>query len=489
MGAIVGCCVRTSSKKTKIIYSKSISDKSYSMLKFKSTITKEDIHALYNLGITLGKGFFSKVILANKKSDPQQNFAVKIIEKQEMDPTLHEDFFNELRILKELDHPNVVKLYEVYSDKDCYYLVMEYLEGGDIVSNLPQTTEEREKRIKKILFQAISALNYTHHNRIVHRDIKPDNMMLCDKSSNSDIKLVDFGFSKKYADDKGLMKSFLGTPFFIAPEVIDQNYTEQCDLWSIGATAYLLFTGHPPFNSQGKSELLKKIKKDEVSYGDEVWKHLSKDAMDLTSKLLVKDPDLRLTAAAALKHGFFKNLYEEVHEKNRFDTDVLKNLLVFRSKEKFKQLVLSMLIKSIPKEQICKLNEVFTAMDFDHQGYINLKELTKSFEIAGIDLTREDIAKIIKRIDFDKDGKLNYSEFLMASISIKDYIDEKQLSSIFSSLDVENRKVIDKENLGIFLARSGRRVMSPNEIEKLFREIGSDSKGIDFESFLKIMKG
>ena len=493
MGVIANCCVQSNTIQVKPLVEKTeeyTKMKSVQpLLRFKSCITKEDIHKLYKIGKTIGKGFFSKVKEAYKINDVNNTkYAVKIIARNDLDPTLHEDFLTELRILKELDHPYVIKLYEVYTDKNNYYLVSEFLAGGDIYNMISKEKTLKEEFIIRVLFQTISALTYCHANNIVHRDLKPDNILFTENNLNSDVKIVDFGLSKKYSDRNELMASFLGTPYFVAPEVIDQSYTEKCDMWSIGATAFMLITGSPPFPDKSRKELMYKIKNSTVSFDQPIWKTLSPEAQSLVSKLLVKDPNKRLSAEQALNHPLFAKVVRNIHGKEKINKEILNNLIAFHSKEKFKQIVLSALIKSIPREEIAKLNMMFSAMDTDHEGTIDMKELRAAFDKAGMDLSQEDIDNLISRIDFDKNGKLNYSEFLVAGSKFKDFFDEQSLIKVFKSFDVENTGYIDCKNLEIWMRRSGKQIENLGDMRKIFKEVGSNNERINLQTFIKMIK-
>jgi len=205
----------------------------------------------------IGEGYFSKVRDAYRTHDGEGStkFAIKTIKKSKVDLNLHIDFLNELQILGSLDHPNVIKLFEVYEDQNHYYLVMEYLSGGDIFQRFQREPLVNESFIAEVFYKVIMAINYCHSIGVCHRDIKPENILFVDNSKDSDVKIIDFGLSKKFNfEHDELMHSFLGTPYFVAPEVIRKEYDINCDMWSIGATAFMLFSGHPPFPEKKKRQ-------------------------------------------------------------------------------------------------------------------------------------------------------------------------------------------------------------------------------------------
>lgn len=459
-------------------------------LKTKYNMSKENIHKIYKISDIIGQGYFSKVKEAVKiGGDPDKKFAIKIIKKKRIDSRLKEDFLNELSILKIIDHPNIIKLYETYEDECNYYLVMEHLCGGDIFHRIDKIDNFNETFIALIFYKIISAINYCHSIGVVHRDIKPDNILFVDESDSAEVKIIDFGLSKKFSSDYSeLMHSFIGTPYFVAPEVIKMEYNFNCDLWSIGATAYMLFTGTPPFPDQSREKVLKNIQCMEPDYSKSRFGQISPEGLDFIKKLLVKNPKKRMTARDALKHKFFKNINKELHNKKFLDFEILKNLRHFQIPIKFKKLVLSALVETLEKDEIKKLNETFYAIDLDHEGFISLEELKKAFENAGLELNEKEIDEIISRIDNDKNGKLNYTEFLMASINIQKIIDNQRLYKLFLKFDTDNTGFIGVESMMKAMLRSGREIENVNEAANIIKEVcRGDHDRLTYEDFYKIM--
>ena len=163
-----------------------------------------------------------------------------------------------MEILKNLDHPNIVKLYELYQDEKFYYLITEFLPGGELFDRIQQSKHFSESKAAKLMRQVMSAVAYCHEKSIVHRDLKPENIIFINKDENSDLKVIDFGTSRSFkADEK--MKKRLGTPYYIAPEVLKREYNEKCDIWSCGVILYILLAGYPPFNGKSEQDIFKKI--------------------------------------------------------------------------------------------------------------------------------------------------------------------------------------------------------------------------------------
>ena len=457
--------------------------------KTKFCISKENIYYLYTFIRFIGEGYFSKVKLAYKNIEGEsRKYAIKIVHKKRVNETLREEFLNELSILSTIDHPNVIKFYETYEDDHNYYLVMEYLEGGDIFKRIENIEGLDELFISKILHKIISAINYCHTIGIVHRDIKPENILFTDKSDDSEIKIIDFGLSRKFntASDY-FMNSFIGTPYFVAPEVIKMKYDFNCDMWSIGATTYMLLTGFPPFYNK-KNKILESIQIDEPDFSQVIWKKISPEGKDFVKKLLLKNPQKRMNSGQALNHKFFQNINKIIHDKVYLDEEILVNLIKFQKPIRFKKIILSSLINSLSKVELSKFNTAFNAIDLDHEGFISNKELKKAFEKLGKELKEEEISEIIKRIDYDKNGKLNYSEFLMASINLKNFINDQRLFNLFLHFDTNNSGYIDKQNLTTALLRNGKEIEDIQDIINVIEEVSKNGNNkISFEDFYQIM--
>lgn len=208
----------------------------------KGKITKD-----YTILNTIGKGGFGEVKKVIHKVS-QDVRAMKIIKKDQVDEQYLQTLQNEIKILKQLDHPNIVKLYEIYSDQDNIYLITEFLEGGELFDLILKTRHFNENIAARIMKQLFQAINYCHSKNIVHRDLKPENLLL-QAADKFDIKVIDFGLSRTFDANK-VMCSKLGTPFYIAPEVLKQKYNEKCDIWSCGVILYILLSGTPPFNGK-----------------------------------------------------------------------------------------------------------------------------------------------------------------------------------------------------------------------------------------------
>mmetsp|Transcript_15070 Transcript_15070/g.12785 ORF Transcript_15070/g.12785 Transcript_15070/m.12785 type:complete len:287 (+) Transcript_15070:121-981(+) len=257
----------------------------------------ENIQKVYHLKRVLGHGHFGTVRLGISIAHKDRKFAIKIVSKEKIKKELHL-LKRELVILRKLDHPNLIRFYETYQDPKFFYFVMEYCEGGELFDRLAKFKQIDETEVAKIMRKAFSAVKHIHTIGIVHRDLKPENFMFKSNDPDSELKLIDFGLSKLFGDEPDKkMKSMVGTPLYAAPEVLNGEYDERCDNWSLGVMMYVLLSGNPPFDGDNTQEIFKKIMEGKYSMNGPEFKRVSRQAKDLISKLLIKNPDKRFTAS------------------------------------------------------------------------------------------------------------------------------------------------------------------------------------------------
>ena len=206
----------------------------------------------------LGSGAFGEVrVCVHRDSGAQR--AVKVLRKSHMDEDEKKMLFNEINNLKDLDHPNILKMYEFFEDEKRYYIVTDICKGGELFDEIVARGKFSEQDASMLIKQVLSCVNYCHTNHIVHRDLKPENILLEQNKEFDQIKIIDFGTSLVFDENKKLDEK-LGTPYYIAPEVLAKNYGPKCDIWSCGVIAYITLSGIPPFNGASDQEIMKKVK-------------------------------------------------------------------------------------------------------------------------------------------------------------------------------------------------------------------------------------
>ncbi|TRY71038.1 hypothetical protein TCAL_06517 [Tigriopus californicus] len=280
----------------------------------------------YILKDVLGTGAFSQVRLAESKDNPGRLHAIKVIDKKALKGK-EDSLENEIRVLRRLDHPNVVKLLEAYESKSSVYLVMDLVTGGELFDRIVEKGSYTEKDAADLIKQVLDAVAYMHREGVVHRDLKPENLLYQCQDEDSKIMISDFGLSKM--EDSGIMATACGTPGYVAPEVLAQKpYGKSVDVWSIGVISYILLCGYPPFYDENDANLFAQILKGksfprfvcEFEFDSPYWDDISEEAKEFIRQLMCVDVEKRLSCEEALKHAWItgakgdRNIHASVSE-------------------------------------------------------------------------------------------------------------------------------------------------------------------------------
>jgi calcium-dependent protein kinase len=229
-----------------------------------------------------------------------------VIKKTDLDEDELEMLYTEIDILSEMDHPNIIKLYEYFEDESRFYLVTDLCKGGELFDDIVKKTRFREWEAALIMKSLLSALCYLHNKGIIHRDIKLENVLLEFSKDNDTVKLIDFGTARRWDiksdDDEDLITEKIGTPYYIAPEVLNKNYNSKCDVWSAGVIAYTLIGGSPPFNGQTDQDIMKAVKDGRFDFRADRFRRMTPPCEDFICKLLTYDFRDRPTAQKMLQH-------------------------------------------------------------------------------------------------------------------------------------------------------------------------------------------
>ena len=362
-------------------------------------------------------------------------------------------FLKEIEILIETDHPNIIRIYEYYQDEVYFYIVTEFVSGGELYDTVVNWNVFNEEKAGYIIYQILSAVNYLHSKNIVHRDIKPENILV-EKSEDPNkinIKLIDFGTCNFFEDKKKLSQK-VGTPYYIAPEVLNYSYNEKVDVWSCGVILYILLVGYPPFSGNSVNEILESVKKGKYEMTGPEWNKISKNAKDLVKKMLLYDPTKRISAETAIQHDWVvkmykKNLSNEVDE--GYFSRVLKNIKNFNAREKFQQATLAFIVHFLySSHEIGRLKEVFITLDKNGDGRLTYKELKDGFEkVYGRQLMDTEVANIMEGVDQDNNGYIEYQEFLRAALNKKTLISESNLRVAFEKFDINKDGKLSKNEI------------------------------------------
>ncbi|KAL2231487.1 serine/threonine-protein kinase PEPKR2-like [Sesamum indicum] len=253
---------------------------------------KKKIEQEYELAKIIGQGKFGSVALCRSKATGEE-FACKTLRKGE------EIVHREVEIMQHLSgHPGVVTLKSVYEDAESFYLVMELCSGGRLLDQMAREGLNSEQKAANIIKELMLAVRYCHEMGVVHRDIKPENILL---TTSGQMKLADFGLAVRILDGQSL-NGVVGSPAYVAPEVLLGNYSEKVDIWSAGVLLHALLVGVLPFQGDSLETVFEAIKKEKLDFTGGVWGAISQPARDLLSKMLTRSVSTRLTANEVLTH-------------------------------------------------------------------------------------------------------------------------------------------------------------------------------------------
>jgi calcium-dependent protein kinase len=471
------------------------------------SINKGDITQFYEVIKKIGEGAYGKIYkVRNKQSGDIR--AMKQITKNKI-PDITK-FQTEIKILSMVDHPNIVRLFEVIEDDKYFNLLQELCTGGELYKKY-QTTQLKEKEIAKIFNQIMSAVAYCHDKGIVHRDLKLENILFASEEPDSPIKIIDFGFSvllgkkpnlkneekEKNSDSSDLkkfgfrrMKSKVGTLYYISPEIIKGNYDEKCDIWACGVILYILLCGYPPFSGNTDKEVYNLITQIKFDFDKEKWKNISKYAKDLIKNMLTPAKN-RYTAKQVLSCKWLEvKLKDANDDKPNYILDY-RHINKYRTYNKFKQAILTFIASRLTSEESKKIQNIFYNIDEDKKGFITFEDFRKyiinEYDIDDLIENEEELRKGFQSVDIDHNNKIDYTEFLAANLDEKIFLKEEKLKEAFRTFDINDSGAIKKDDLIRVLKLED--LPDKNKIvNSIIEENDFDKDGkIGFKDFMKAM--
>jgi calcium-dependent protein kinase len=451
-----------------------------------------DIRKNYEFISMLGHGAFGKVRLYRDKNYKELLFAIKTLKKEGIPQYQFNLLKSEVSILSDLDHPNIVKYFGTFEDDYYIHILMEYLKGHDLnkIIALKKYTKFEEKDMAKIIEQLLKALSFIHSKQIVHRDIKPENILFNNKRDYSTLKLIDFGLATTKRD-----KKHVGTPLFMSPEMVNGESCPKSDIWAVGIIVYLMLTGTYPFkvdqddennneenNDNSNNILYEKIKKKD--YDRNILLDFSPEVQDFIDGCLNKSINNRFDSQDCLSHPWIKKNCT-INDTNIIGNEEKNILFDFIKKSILQKEIYYFIAKFSKEKDLVKFTNFFNKLDGDKKGTLSIDDLDNGFKNIGIKISDEELILIWEGLDFHKDGKVNYSEFLAAMISCHDFKKEDKLSSVFNLFkeNKKNKNYITYESLSN-VAKALNLKIDEEGLKKCFKEYNDELKMEDFKKLI-----
>lgn len=448
--------------------------------------TEQDIKDRYELGEELGRGEFGVTYLCTNKTSGEK-FACKSISKKKLRTRVDiEDVRREVEIMKNLPpHPNIVSLKDTYEDDDAVHLVMELCEGGELFDRIVARGHYTERAAAEVTRTIVEFIQMCHKHGVMHRDLKPENFLFANKKETAALKAIDFGLSVFFKPGERF-NEIVGSPYYMAPEVLKRDYGPQIDVWSAGVILYILLCGVPPFWAETEQGVALAIMRSVVNFNREPWPRVSDSAKDLVKKMLNPDPKHRLTGQQVLDHPWLTNA-KKAPNVNLGET-VRARLQQFSVMNKLKKRALQVIAEHLSVEEAADIKKAFQVMDTNNRGKIDIDELRIGLQKLGLQVVESDLNFLMEAGDVDKGGYLGCGEFVAISVHLKRMSNDDHLHKAFDFFDQNQSGFIEIDELRNALADD---VETDNEdvMNAIMRDVDTDKDGrISYDEFAAMMK-
>ncbi|KAL6563921.1 Calcium-dependent protein kinase 8 [Orobanche hederae] len=412
--------------------------------------TGRDINARYNLGRELGRGEFGVTYLCTDV-ETGEKLACKSISKKKLKTAVDiEDVRREVEIMKCMpNHPNIVTLKAAYEDDNDVHIVMELCEGGELFDRIVARGHYTERAAALVMRTIVEVVQMCHRQGVMHRDLKPENFLFANKKETSPLKAIDFGLSVFFKPGERF-NEIVGSPYYMAPEVLKRNYGPEVDIWSAGVILYILLCGVPPFWAETEQGVAQAIIRSAIDFKRDPWPKVSDGAKDLVKKMLYPDPTRRLTAQQVL--------------------------------------ALRVVAEHLSVDEVAGIKEAFDKMDSGKKGKINLEELKVGLQKLGHQIPDTDLQILMEAADVDGDGTLNYAEFVAVSVHLRKMANDEHLHKAFAFFDKNGSGYIEIEELRDAFSDEDE-ANNEEVINAIMHDVDTDKDGrISYEEFAGMMK-
>ena len=443
-----------------------------------------NIRDIYTLSRKLGQGQFGTTYLCTEIASGV-DYACKSISKRKLISKEDvEDVRREIQIMHHLaGHGSIVTIKGAYEDSLYVHIVMELCAGGELFDRIIQRGHYSERKAAELTKIIVGVVEACHSLGVMHRDLKPENFLLVNKDDDFSLKAIDFGLSVFFKPGQ-IFTDVVGSPYYVAPEVLLKRYGPEADVWTAGVILYILLSGVPPFWAETQQGIFDAVLKGYIDFESDPWPVISDSAKDLIRRMLSSKPAERLTAHEVLRHPWICE--NGVSPDRALDPAVLSRLKQFSAMNKLKKMALKVIAESLSEEEIAGLREMFQAMDTDNSGAITFDELKAGLRKYGSTLKDTEIHDLMDAADVDNSGTIDYSEFIAATIHLNKLEREEHLVAAFQYFDKDGSGFITIDELQQACVEHG---MADVFLEDIIKEVDQNNDGkIDYGEFVEMMQ-
>ncbi|KAF8727959.1 hypothetical protein HU200_018531 [Digitaria exilis] len=396
----------------------------------------------YTLGRELGEGKFGTTYLCTEISTGCQYACKSILKTKFVNMQDIEDVRREIQIMHYLSgQKNIVTIKDAYEDEEAVHIVMELCEGGELYDRITKATcsEQKAAELMRII---VGIIENCHSLGVMHRDLKPENFLLQDKDDDLSIKVIDFGLSVFFKPGE-VFTEVVGSPYYIAPEVLQKHYGPEADIWTAGVILYVLLSGTPPFWADTQRGVYDKVLDGHFDLESEQWHRISDSAKDLIRKMLCPCPSERLKAHDVLKHPWM--CHNGVATDQTLDATVscLNKLSATNKLKKLAQVI----AEHLSEQEIVRLREMLEAMDTENGGVITLDELKEGLRGCCSVFKQTEINGLMEAADIDNTTSINWEEFIAAAVLLREIEHKEHLMPAFTYFNKDGSGYITVEKL------------------------------------------
>ncbi|KAL5566339.1 hypothetical protein UlMin_029503 [Ulmus minor] len=438
----------------------------------------------YTLGRKLGQGQFGTTYLCTENSTGYRYACKSIPKRKLLCPEDYDDVWREIQIMHHLsEHSHVVRIRGTFEDHFCVHIVMELCEGGELFDRIVKKGHYSEREAAKLTKTIVGVVEACHSLGVMHRDLKPENFLFDTEDEDAALKATDFGLSVFYKPGESF-SDVVGSPYYVAPEVLRKHYGPEADVWSAGVILYILLSGVPPFWAETEMGIFRQILQGKLDFESEPWPGISESAKDLIRKMLERNPKKRPTAHEVLCHPWIVD--DRIAPDKPLDSAVLSRLKQFSAMNKLKRMALRVIAERLSEEEIGGLKELFKMIDTDNSGTITFDELKEGLKRVGSELMESEIKDLMDAADIDNSGTIDYGEFLAATVHLNKLEREENLVSAFSFFDKDGSGFITIDEVEQACKEFG---LNDLHLDEMIKEIDQDNDGqIDYGEFAAMMR-